>query len=157
MAKTNANTNADATSADTTDANTTNANTTTTPNNNFLRVGWASLVKFKDKKLEITKCGDAVHQSIWMILSTAKGERIMRPDFGCGIHDLVFATNNAGTQGQIASDVQNALMVWEPRIDILSVDVTPDARQGNVLLIRLDYRVRMTNDQFNLVYPFYLT
>jgi phage baseplate assembly protein W len=99
---------------------------------------------------------EAVRQSIWMILGTAPGERLMRPDFGCGIHNLMFAPNSAGTIGQAVNDVRRSLIEWEPRIDVLEVVVVPDETQPNLLLIQLNYRVRTTNNRFNLVYPFYL-
>lgn len=99
---------------------------------------------------------DSVQQSIWMILSTAKGERLMRPDFGCDIHDFVFAPNDLNTVGQLVSAVQDALLEWEPRIDVLKVDVVPEANQPNRILIQVNYQVRTTNNAFNLVYPFYL-
>jgi phage baseplate assembly protein W len=78
----------------------------------------------------------------------------MRPNFGCGIHDLVFAVNDATTAGRVAQEVRDALVRWEPRINLLDVAVT----QGGPgeLLIRIDCRVRSTNSRFNLVYPFYL-
>lgn len=98
---------------------------------------------------------ESVRQSILVVLGTAKGERVMRPDFGCGIHDLVFANVSATTIGRIAHEVRVALLRLEPRIDVLNVD----ARSGesrNVLLIDIDYEVRATNTAFNLVYPFYL-
>jgi uncharacterized protein len=98
---------------------------------------------------------DSVQQSVWVVLSTAKGERVMRPDFGCGIHELVFATVTASTRGQVASAVREALLRFEPRIDVRDVNVSPD-RDGEVLLISVDYEVRATNNMFNLVYPFYL-
>jgi hypothetical protein len=88
-------------------------------------------------------------------LSTAKGERVMRPDFGCGIHDMVFAPNNAGTRGRIEIDVREALLKWEPRIIVDKLDVSAGDR-GELILIQIDYRVRTTNSRFNLVYPFYL-
>lgn len=98
---------------------------------------------------------ESVRQSILVILGTAKGERVMRPDFGCGIHDLVFANASAATVGRIVHEVNEALLRLEPRIDVLQVD----ARLGdtsNVLLIEIEYEVRATNTAFNLVYPFYL-
>jgi phage baseplate assembly protein W len=98
---------------------------------------------------------ESVRQSIWLILGTSKGERVMRPDFGCGIYDLVFATNSASTAGRIEEEVRDALLFFEPRIDVLAVRVQPDG-QGEVLLISVDYQVRATDNQFNLVYPFYL-
>jgi len=80
----------------------------------------------------------------------------MRPDFGCGIHDLVFAVNSPGTAGRVAGEVREALVQWEPRIDLLEVKARADGQAGERLLIEIDYRVRATNNRFNLVYPFYL-
>jgi phage baseplate assembly protein W len=101
--------------------------------------------------------GDAsIRQSIWMILSTSPGERVMRPDFGCGLQDLVFGVNNAGTATAVATTVRDALAVWEPRIDVVDVVAVPDAAAPHVLRIEIDYQVRSTNSRFNLVYPFYL-
>lgn len=122
----------------------------------FLGVGWTSPVTLKNNQIDMARYEDSVRQSIWMILSTAKGERLMRPDFGCGIHDLVFANNSPGTIGQVMSEVRQALIQWEARIDLLDVDVIPDATQPNCLLIQINYQVRTTNNRFNLVYPFYL-
>ncbi|NEQ40497.1 MAG: GPW/gp25 family protein [Okeania sp. SIO3I5] len=123
----------------------------------FLGVGWTSPVELDENgQIMVAKYEDAVRQSIGMILSTAKGERVMRPDFGCEIHDKVFAPNSSGTVGQIVSDVRNALIEWEPRIDVLDVDTIPDSTQPNVILIQVNYQIRTTNNIFNLVYPFYL-
>lgn len=110
----------------------------------------------KDGRIAMAEYEERVRQSIWMILSTARGERVMRPDFGCGIHDLVFAPSNAGTIGRVTADVREALVEWEPRIDLLDVDAVADEGEPNRLLIIISYRVRTTNNQFNLVYPFYL-
>ena len=89
----------------------------------FLGVGWTSPVRLDENgQIQLAKYEEAVRQSIFMILGTAKGERVMRPDFGCGIHDKVFAPNSSGTLGQIISDVRDALIEWEPRIDILDVE-----------------------------------
>ena len=107
-------------------------------------------------QIAIADHDDAIRQAIWMVLDTAPGERVMRPDFGCGIHDLVFEVNSAGTAGQIGSKVRDALSQLEPRINVLGVAVVPDARQPSQLLIEVDYIVRTNNNRFNLVYPFYL-
>ncbi|GGA02208.1 GPW/gp25 family protein [Okeania sp. KiyG1] len=122
----------------------------------FLGVGWTSPVELENSHIKVAKYEDAVRQSIWMILGTAKGERVMRPDFGCEIHDKVFSPNSSGTVGQIVSDVRDALIEWEPRIDVLDVDTIPDSSQPNVILIQVNYQIRTTNNIFNLVYPFYL-
>lgn len=127
--------------------------------NDFFGAGW----KFppetdKDNRFSLTSSEDAesIRQAIWMILGTARGERVMRPDFGCGIHELVFAVNSAGTAGRVASEVRQALLQWEARIDVLNVSVSPDAAEPSKLLIEIEYNLRTTNSRFNVVYPFYL-
>jgi phage baseplate assembly protein W len=96
-----------------------------------------------------------IEQAIFLILSTARGERVMRPEFGSGIHELVFAPNTAATMGRLEQEVRLALTRWEPRIDVLEVNPEPRG-DGNVVLITIHYRVRNTNNLFNVVYPFYL-
>jgi phage baseplate assembly protein W len=96
-----------------------------------------------------------VRQAIWIILGTARGERRMRPDFGCGIHDLVFENNNTATAGRVAREVNDALLRFEPRIEVLDVKITA-ADGGATMLVDISYRIRATNNVFNLVYPFYL-
>lgn len=123
----------------------------------FLGVGWASPVQLDENgQIALARYEESVRQAIWMILGTARGERVMRPTFGCGIHDLVFATISASTTGRIATEVRQALIQWEPRIDIQNVAVAADKSARNRLLIEINYKVRATNNQFNLVYPFYL-
>ena len=123
----------------------------------FLGVGWTLPVQLDNKKhVVLSKYEESVRQSIWAILSTARGERVMRPNFGCRIHDHVFAPNLAGTVGEIITDVRSALVEWEPRIDILEVDLLTNPAQPNLLQISINYQVRTTNNAFNLVYPFYL-
>ena len=100
---------------------------------------------------------EKVRQSIWIILTTAPGERVMRADFGCGIHRLVFESISDATIGRVASEVTAALARWEPRIDLLGVRVQPDAAEPNLLHISIDYQLRSTNSRFNLVYPFYVS
>lgn len=100
---------------------------------------------------------DLVRQSIWLILSTAVGERVGRPDFGCRIHDLVFATRSEGTMGDAIRAVREALALWEPRIDVIEVDAYPDETEASALIIEVHYHVRATNSRYNMVYPFYLS
>jgi len=133
----------------------------------FLGVGWGFDVDPDDPDsqagVRLDKNGailtaayeKSVRQSIWIILGTAKGERVMRPDFGCGIYDLVFELNSAATAGKVAQAVREALLLGEPRIDVRDVQVESQ-NNGEVLLISIDYEVRATNNVFNLVYPFYL-
>lgn len=129
----------------------------------FLGVGWPfPLVDASgqprlnvDGSFKLSEYEESVRESIWIVLGTAKGERAMRPTFGCGIYDLVFEINSASTAGRVAQEVRDALLYFEPRIDVLDVQVQPSG-DGEVLLISLDYQVRATNNVFNLVYPFYL-
>jgi uncharacterized protein len=122
----------------------------------FLGVGWSFPIEVgADGAMLLAKYDESVRQSIWIVLGTAKGERAMRPDFGCGIYDLVFEVNSAATAGKVAQAVRDALLLFESRIDVLDVQVQPQ-NGGEVLLISIDYEVRATNNAFNLVYPFYL-
>lgn len=100
---------------------------------------------------------EQIRQSLWLILTTAPGERVMRADFGCGIHDLVFESMSDSMIGRVADAVRSALARWEPRIDLVSVSVTPDEQEQSLLLIAIDYAIRATNSRQNLVYPFYVS
>ncbi|WP_198320560.1 GPW/gp25 family protein [Actinosynnema pretiosum] len=95
-------------------------------------------------------------ESIRLILATAPGERPMRPEFGCAIHDLVFAPADSATAGRIAYEVRTALERWEPRITLEDVSVSFDEVGSGTLLIDIRYTTRGTNDPRNLVFPFYV-
>lgn len=95
-------------------------------------------------------------ESIRLILATAPGERPMRPEFGCAIHDLVFAPADSTTAGQIAYEVRQSLERWEPRIDLADVVVDFAEADSGTLLIDIRYTLRNTNDPRNLVFPFYV-
>src|SRR5687768_12450303 len=88
---------------------------------------------------------DKIRQSIWIILSTAPGERQMRPEFGCGIHDLVFKANTSVLRGLVQNKVRDSLTRYEPRIDVTDIRVETTPEQRNYLLIKIDYRVRSNN------------
>lgn len=123
----------------------------------FLGRGWKFPVKVTATgKLSTSESEEDIREAIWLILSTSKGERVMQPNFGCGIHDLVFANLSVATMGLIQSDVREALIQWEPRIEVEEIRVTSNPKEPSQLLIDIHYRVRSTNNQFNLVYPFYL-
>ena len=124
----------------------------------FLGVGWQYPVELDADKqrFAMAEYEESVRQSILIILNTAKGERVMRPDFGCDIHELVFAPNNAATHGLAQSHVEEALLLWEPRIKVLDVAAHPAGGQGEVLNINIEYMVLTTDNRYNLVYPFYL-
>ncbi len=119
-------------------------------------LGFPVTIDEKEKRLAVAEYEQSVRQAIWIILATAKGERVMRPDFGCGISELVFAVNDAGTRGLVEYEVEEALRTWEPRIDVLEVKARSAGAQEEKLLISIDYRVRTTDSRFNMVYPFYL-
>lgn len=120
-------------------------------------VGFPIAVDRKSGTIARSEYEASVRQAIWIILATAKGERIMRPDFGCGIYDLVFEVNTPATAGKVIQAVREALLVFEPRVDVLEVQVFPASdSDGEKLLISIDYQVRTTHNVFNLVYPFYL-
>ena len=123
----------------------------------FLGVGW----KFP---LQVTPGGkiarasqeQRIEESIYLILSTAKGERVTLPDFGCGIHDLVFEPNNSTTVAIVVHTVREALVAYEARIDVLDISGETAPEELNLLLIRINYRIRANNARGNLVYPFYI-
>ena len=124
---------------------------------NFLGRGWKFPVGVdRDGGLATSAYEQNIEEAIEIILGTAPGERVMRPDFGCAIHDLVFAPNNAETASKCAYLVGEALGLWEPRIQGVEVDADPDLHEDNRLNVRIHYAVRATNSVFNMVYPFYL-
>jgi len=124
----------------------------------FLGIGWRFPVALDaGGEIAMASYEDDIAQAIRIVLRTAPGERVMRPSFGCGIHDLVFATVSTATLGRVEDTVREALVRWEPRIDVERVTVSLDALADGRLLVNVDYRVRATNNRFNLVYPFYLT
>ncbi|PPK68457.1 GPW/gp25 family protein [Actinokineospora auranticolor] len=96
-----------------------------------------------------------IEQAIRLILGTAPGERPMRPEFGCGIHDFVFAPSDGATAGRIGYEVRSALRRWEPRITVSDVLVSYDTADAGVLYVDVRYTIRSTNDPRNLVFPFY--
>jgi phage baseplate assembly protein W len=97
-----------------------------------------------------------VEQAISIILSTAPGERPMRPEFGCGVHDYVFDIIDPGTLGHMEREIRSALDRWEPRIEVLGIDFDLETVPDGGLAITITYRLRATNDVRNLVYPFYV-
>jgi phage baseplate assembly protein W len=96
-----------------------------------------------------------LEEAMRVILSTAPGERPMRPEFGCGIHNYIFAGGDGETSTAIAYEVRKALLRWEPRVLIDDVVVAPDPDEPSLLYIDVRYRPKATNDPRNLVFPFY--
>jgi phage baseplate assembly protein W len=109
-----------------------------------------------DGSIRFTRGAEDLDSSIRVVISTAPGERLMRPQFGCRIWELLFEPVNANTLGLMAQAVGDALLQWEPRVDVTGVECTPDQRDPFLVNIHISYKVRATNDRRNLVYPFYV-
>jgi phage baseplate assembly protein W len=123
----------------------------------FLGKGWKFPVRVNGRGgLSYSSGAQSIAEAIWIILSTPSNTRIMQPEFGCGIHDYVFAPNNPNTIATVAQEVHSALLRWEPRIDVLDVRAVSHPETPNTLLIHVDYRIRANNAFHNIVYPFYI-
>lgn len=107
-------------------------------------------------RIEESAYDDNIRQSIYLIVMTKKGERVMRPDFGCDIHHYLFASVDYTLLMRMRQAVKDALVRWEPRIADIEVDIKNRQRDDNALEINISYRVRATNSPYNLVFPFYL-
>jgi phage baseplate assembly protein W len=125
-------------------------------NKAFLGVGWNFPVVQAGGETAMASYEEDVRQAVLIILFTNPGERVMRPDFGAGLNDFLFEPINTTTLATIQKRIKDSLIDWEPRIDVMSVSVTPDDKNAAMLIIELTYRVRATNTVGNLVYPFYL-
>jgi phage baseplate assembly protein W len=106
--------------------------------------------------LALTNDRNELEQSIQIILTTSPGQRVMRPTFGCRLHELVFAPNNNHTAIQARRFVEEALGMWEPRIRVTQVEARPDPDEPSRLVIEIEYQVKATHDRRSLVFPFYL-
>jgi uncharacterized protein len=122
----------------------------------FLGVGWAfPPTAGAAGEVHTAAHEEDVRQAVWIILGTARGERVMRPDFGAGLHALAFEPINTTTIALVRHRVEEALITWEPRIDHITVTVSAEPPRGR-LMVEVRYRVRATNTFYNLFYPFYL-
>jgi len=123
----------------------------------FLGTGWSYPVRTDHQgNIKMEDGIDNVERSVRIILGTAKGERVMRPEFGCEIHDQVFSSLSPATLNRIEESVRSALVRWEPRIDVESVSAAPDSSNPNKVLIDIEYWIESTNSRSNMVYPFYV-
>lgn len=126
----------------------------------FLGRGWAFPPEFsaRDRAAKMVSEEEDIKESLWILLSTAPGERVMRPTYGCGLNKMVFESIDETAVTQIADMIERAILFFEHRITLDRVRVkTEDARTGHVLRIHLDYTIRATNSRGNIVYPFYLS
>jgi phage baseplate assembly protein W len=122
----------------------------------ILGSGWAFPVGVDARgRIALARREQDIEQAIRIILLTPKGQRVMRPEFGCQIHDLLFAPNDATTAGLAIYYVEEALAMWEPRIRVTEVTADTDAGEPSRLLITIHYEILATYDQRTLVFPFY--
>jgi uncharacterized protein len=125
-------------------------------NFDLIGAGWRFPVGVDGRGALALSQGDSeIEQAIQIILSTPIGQRVMRPEFGCRIHELTFAPINASTTTAAIHYVEEALGYWEPRIEVESIEVAVDPESPGCLLLTIFYRVKATYDQRALVYPFY--
>jgi phage baseplate assembly protein W len=125
--------------------------------NEIVGQGWIFPPKIGQQGgMALTSSRNELEQSIHIILSTSPGQRVMRPTFGCRLHELVFDPNNSHTAARARRYVEEALGMWEPRIQVVRVAVRPNPDESGQLLIEIDYEVKSTHDRRSLVYPFYL-
>ena len=123
----------------------------------FVGAGWAFPMAIDSTgSVALVRREREIEESIRLILGTSYGERPMRPEFGCGIHDHVFSPADATTAARIEYDVRASLDRWEPRIDVIDVDVTSSDSDASTLYVDISYSIRGTNDPRNLVFPFYV-
>lgn len=121
-----------------------------------LGTGWAFPIGPDQRgRLAMVSGAQAVQQSILMILMTPKGQRVMRPEFGCQIHELLFAPNDASTLGLASYYVHEALTTWEPRIELVKVEANVDPAFAERIVIGIEYRLLATHSVHSLVFPFY--
>ena len=122
----------------------------------FIGSGWAFPIRTDATgSIALVSHDREIEESIRLIVGTAPGERPMRPEFGCAIHDYVFANIDPDTAGRIAGEVRSALVRWEPRIEVEGVDVSFDPDDPTLIYIDIRYSIGDTNDPRNLVFPFY--
>ena len=122
----------------------------------FVGAGWSFPFRTDATGSMALSSGDReLEEAIALVLGTAPGERPMRPEYGCAIHDFVFAPADATTAGRIAYEVRASLERWEPRIEVIEVQVSSDPGDQTILYIDVQYALAGTNDKRNLVFPFY--
>ncbi|MEN6350350.1 MAG: GPW/gp25 family protein [Syntrophomonas sp.] len=127
-------------------------------NINFMGRGWKFPVEV-DKatgRIRMSEGEEDIKESIRIILGTSKGERMMRPEFGCELRDFVFGITDVTTLRLLENKIKESITIWEPRVEDVKVEVALDDEVPGKLNISITYMVRSTNSLFNLVYPFYI-
>lgn len=126
--------------------------------NSFLGRGFKFPIQVDEMtgKMKTSAYEEDIKEAIYLILMTKKGERIMNPEFGCGIYDYAFGTLDYTSLSMMERSIREALALWEPRIIDVEVNLTIDDEKDSCVLISVDYTVRSTNNPYNLVFPFYM-
>ncbi len=123
----------------------------------FLGTGWGFPPEFgvMGKEVRLVSADDDIRESLRILLSTSPGERVMYPEYGCGLRSMVFASITSGTITEIKDLIESAVLFFEPRITLDNIDVDTGELYNGLLRIRLEYTIRATNSRSNMVYPFY--
>jgi phage baseplate assembly protein W len=123
----------------------------------FIGKGWRFPIKVNSRgTINWSEGPERISDAIWIIIKTAMGERVMRPRFGAGVNDFVFQSNSSVVRTELVTAIKSALLKWEPRIDLEQVQAQAVADEPSQVLVSIEYRLRTTNELFNVVYPFYL-
>jgi hypothetical protein len=127
------------------------------PGRGFLGQGLAFPLRVTPHgRLATARAEAKIEQSVWLILSTALGERVMQPTYGCGAHDMLFEPNNPTSVGRLVDFVRQALTAQEPRIAVLDIEAETSDSDPSAVMVRIDYRIQENNSIANLVYPFFV-
>jgi len=123
----------------------------------FLGTGWSFPPVFSQASKDVQRVGedDDILQSLYILFSTTPGERLLQPTYGCNLKAMVFENITENTMTEIRDIIEKAVLFFEPRIDLNSVDVDTEQIKNGILRILLNYTVRATNTRSNMVYPFY--
>jgi phage baseplate assembly protein W len=126
--------------------------------NSFLGTGWSFPPSFAvcGSDVHVVSAAEDIEQSLEILLSTQRGERVMQDDFGCDLSEFLFGEISQGLIGRVRSFIEDAIVHHEPRIALNSVDVSESGAEAGLLLISIDYTIRATNSRYNMVYPFYV-
>jgi Bacteriophage baseplate protein W len=125
----------------------------------FLGTGWGFPPEFNNisNKVGMLSNDADIRSSLQILLATAQGERIMRPDFGCNLDEMIFESLTTTFKTYIKDLITTAILYYEPRIDVNKIDLNDTGELEGRILISIDYTIRSTNSRYNLVYPFYIS